>query len=180
MNKTTVVLEEVIRAVAAGRPGACETLVATVRRPLFAYLFRLGRQSETAEDLLQDVLFILCTKADTFTAGRKFWPWAYAIARNRFLEWKRQESRIVRLHRAVQAAVPPAALHPQAEADRRLDIARALEKLSLEVRETFVLKHFQGLTFNEVAEVQGIPVPTAKSRVLFALRKLQDALGANA
>ena len=179
MNKTTVVLEEVIRAAATGQPKARETLVAEVRRPLFAYLYRLTRQAETAEDLLQDVLFILCTKAETFPPGRRFWPWAYAIARNRFLEWKRQESRIVRLHQAARPVMPPV-VHPQADADRRLDIARVLDGLSLDVRETFVLKHFQGLTFNEVAEVQGIPVPTAKSRVLFALRKLQAALGAPA
>ncbi|HNV72684.1 MAG TPA: sigma factor-like helix-turn-helix DNA-binding protein, partial [Candidatus Ozemobacteraceae bacterium] len=53
----------------------------------------------------------------------------------------------------------------------------ALAQLSEAIREAFLLKHFAELTFVEVAEIQGVPVATAKSRVLFAIRKLRELIG---
>jgi DNA-directed RNA polymerase specialized sigma24 family protein len=57
-----------------------------------------------------------------------------------------------------------------------IDLKSVLSQLSDPVREAFILKHFQNLTFVEVAGLQEIPVPTAKSRVLFAVKKIRDFL----
>lgn len=149
-------------------------LLGALKDQLFAYLFRLSRNVVIAEDLLQETLVIICTKAATWDQGRPLRPWVYTIARNKFLEWKRRERKIVPLARpeALRSANPLGQ-----PSETRLSLQNALATLSDPVREAFLLKHFARLPFPEVAEIQGVPLPTAKSRVLFAVRKLREILG---
>lgn len=55
-------------------------------------------------------------------------------------------------------------------------VARAVEALPGDQREVFLLRQLQGMTFGEIAEVVGIPANTAKSRMRYALERLQQAL----
>jgi len=55
-------------------------------------------------------------------------------------------------------------------------IGRAVEELPDEQREVFLLRHLQGLAFNEIAQVVGAPANTVKSRMRYALERLQRTL----
>ncbi len=104
-------------------------------------------------------------------------PWAYAIARNKFLEFRRQQTKVTRLHTIglSECNEPSQASFSNAK-DLSIDLNFILQQLSEPVREAFVLKHFQKLTFARIAELQEIPLPTAKSRVLFAIKKIREFL----
>jgi RNA polymerase sigma-70 factor (ECF subfamily) len=51
-----------------------------------------------------------------------------------------------------------------------------VEELPEEQREVFLLRQLQGLAFNEIAEVVGVPANTVKSRMRYALERLQGLL----
>lgn len=149
-------------------------LLTLLKTPLFGFLYRLCRNPVIAEDLLQETLVTLCTRGETWNQQRPLKPWVYTIARNKFLEWKRRERKIVPFPRPEemtdrQTFAPPS--------EMPIVMREALAQLSEPIREAFLLKHFAGLSFPDVAEMQEVPLPTAKSRVLFAIRKLRELLG---
>lgn len=154
---------------------AAEILFNQLRRPLFGYLFRMSNDSFVAEDLLQETLLTIHERIETYNQDYEFMPWAYTIARNKFFEFKRSQTRVIRVFSIDQNDFENCKTGCFSEQlDISADIKKALNSLSEPVKEAFVLKHFQGLTFNEVAELQEIPIPTAKSRVLFAVRKVRE------
>ncbi|NLI75730.1 MAG: sigma-70 family RNA polymerase sigma factor [Candidatus Riflebacteria bacterium] len=171
---TTTEWDHLMRAARSGDRASLVALLAALKEPLFAYLFRLCRNPEIAEDLLQETLITLCTRADTWDPARPLRPWIYTIARNKFLEGRRRDRKVVPLIRPEKLASPATGSQPSPD---RLALRDALATLAEPIREAFLLKHFARLTFEEVADVQGIPVPTAKSRVRFAVQKLRGLLG---
>ncbi len=166
--------DDLMRAWLDGDTKALPTLFSQLREPIFSYLFRLGRNPELAEDLLQETLVTICTKGKSWDPDRSFRPWCFTIARNKYLEWKRREWKIVPLIRPEEIPAPPGKGSP---GENRVLVQEALGHLAENVREAFLLKHFAGLMFEEIADVQGIPLSTAKSRVRFAIAKLRSIIG---
>ncbi|MFZ5951801.1 MAG: RNA polymerase sigma factor [Candidatus Rifleibacteriota bacterium] len=174
MNKIPAQLIENFRR---GDRRAAASLFEQLRRPLFGYFYRLCSDRFVAEDLLQETLLTIHSRIETFNSDFEFMPWAYAVARNKFFEFKRSQNRVVRLQIvSVSAVEEPGHEGFSAGSDLSLDVKKILEDLSEPIREAFILKHFQNLTFERVAELQEVPLPTAKSRVLFALKKIREYL----
>lgn len=171
-------LDDLMRALAGGDPAAAAPLFEACRRPLFAFLYRMCGSAEVAEDLLQETLLSVHAARASFAPGRPFLPWAFAIARNHYYELRRAEAKVVRLRpEPREAAATPD--HAPA-ADARHDISRALATLPDAGREAFLLRHFHGHSYEEVAALQQAPVPTVKSRVQTAVARLRETLGRGA
>lgn len=173
-NTMTNDWDALMRAGLAGDRAALTDLLRALEKPLFSYLFRLCRNPEIAEDLLQETLVTVVTKRDTWDPSRPLRPWVYTIARHKFLEHRRRSRQVVALVRPETIPAPAAGSQPSSD---RHDLQQALATLNEPIREAFLLKHFARLSFEEVAAIQEIPVPTAKSRVRFAVQKLRDLLG---
>ncbi|KAF1080441.1 MAG: hypothetical protein GQF41_3265 [Candidatus Rifleibacterium amylolyticum] len=156
-----------------GDAKAAAALFEQLRRPLFAYFYRLSFDRCVAEDLLQETLLTIHSRIETYNQDFAFMPWVWAIARNKFLEFKRSQTRVVRLIPQLVRGNQPAASFCDAS-DTGTDLHNCLDTLSESTKEAFVLKHFQGMTFNEIADLQQIPLATAKSRVLFAIKKIRE------
>lgn len=174
-------LDDLMRALSGGDPAAAAPLFEGCRRPLFAFLFRMCGSAEVAEDLLQETFLAIHAGRATFGPGRPFLPWAFAVARNRYHEWRRDEAKVIRLAQRAcgDAAIAGTPDHaPRAEA--RHDLRKALSALPEPMREAFLLKHFHGHTYEEIAALQQAPAPTVKSRVLTAIARLRETLGRGA
>ncbi len=165
---------QLVENFAGGDLKAVATLFEQLRRPLFAFLYRLSADRCIAEDLLQETLLTLHSRIETFNPDCEFMPWAWAIARNKFLEFKRSQSKVTRLlpQLAEICRSPSGCFSGKVQFDA--DLRSCLETLSDATREAFVLKHFHDLTFQEIADLQQVPLPTAKSRVLFSLKKIRE------
>lgn len=165
--------EQLVRNFERGDAKAAAMLFEQLRRPLFAYFYRLSYDRCVAEDLLQETLLTIHSRIETYNHDFEFMPWVWAIARNKFFEFKRSQNRVVRLIPQLTRNQPQTACF-SSSSDTETDLRNCLDTLSEATKEAFVLKHFQGMTFNEVADLQQIPLPTAKSRVLFALKKIRE------
>jgi RNA polymerase sigma-70 factor (ECF subfamily) len=180
--------EVLLGAYGQGDSQAFETLLARYRAPLFTFLLRSARDRGRAEELYQDVWIKVIERCDEFRGDAKFSTWLYAIARNLSIDHQRKMK--FRAHTSLDAIQPTSG---QSMGERvanpgpstaqlalgglvRERIARAVEGLPEEQREVFLLRQLQGLAFKEIAVVVGVPANTVKSRMRYALERLQHTL----
>jgi RNA polymerase sigma-70 factor (ECF subfamily) len=108
----------------------------------------------------------------------KFSTWLYAIALRTALNWKR------RFHRAPRPAAAPQGPEAPDEAIDRAEAAeelrRAIRELPLQQRLVLTLRHLDGRSMAEIAEIQGCAVGTVKSNLHHAMAKLKEALDGDA
>jgi RNA polymerase sigma-70 factor (ECF subfamily) len=181
--------EALLIAYRDGDSGAFEALLGRYRRPVFNFVLRLVKDHGRAEELYQDIWLRVIERCDDFRGDAKFSTWLYAIARNLCVDHQRKMR--FRTHASLDAPNPgpgrgpgerlgnpgPSAEELAMAGSTRERIARAVQALPEEQREVFLLRQLQGLAFHEIAEVVGTPTNTVKSRMRYALQRLQVALG---
>jgi RNA polymerase sigma-70 factor (ECF subfamily) len=141
----------------------------------------LGRD-EAAQDLVQDTFVKLWRSADRYEASRgRLDTWVLLMARSLAIDAVRR--RVVEA-RALASVLPGSEVSSDpgpAELAETGDMAerarRAMAALSKEQRAALELAYFGGRSSLEVAELEGIPIGTAKTRIRSALLKLREVLG---
>ncbi len=169
-------LEELVRRAQDGDVPAFERLIAShvalVRR--FARAF--ARTHEAAADLAQDALVKVYRSLGSYRFQSSFSTWLYAIVRNVYLDDARSRAGKDRAaERPLVASLVDSdpTFDPDAlRADRRLEreetrrlVWTALAAVPAEFRTTLVLYDIEGLTYEEVAAIEGTPLGTVKSRL---------------
>lgn len=140
----------------------------------------LGNE-DAAQDLVQDTFVKLWRSADRYDPGRgKLETWVLLVARSLAIDSLRRRVLDARvLDRAgvrQEASEEPGPEDHATTADLSERARRAMEALSDGQRAALELAYFGGKTSAEVAELEGIPVGTAKTRIRTALLKLREAL----
>src|SRR3989454_1770294 len=165
----------------AGDEEAIREVYQRFARPVYTLGFRLLGSAEAAEELTQDVFVTAWRKAARFDAARgRLSTWLMAIAHNLAVDRLRREHGVTRPHLVFVEELPEKEEESgsgepiQAVIDR--DVAsRAMESLSDSERSLLVLAYFRGMTAREIAEADGIPLGTVKTRLRTALIKLRRA-----
>jgi len=172
---------ELVRAFLRRDPSAAEALYDRFAPRVFGLgMVMLGNASQ-AEDLVQDTFVKVWRKASTFDSARgSLDTWVLLVARSLAIDLIRRrvlETRILASQQEpTEVSVAPG---PEELAETRdlTDRARqAMNALTPGQRAALELAYFQGKTSTEVAELEGIPVGTAKTRIRTALVKLREAL----
>jgi RNA polymerase sigma-70 factor (ECF subfamily) len=171
---------ELVQAFARKEPGAAEELYQRFAPRIYGLgMVMLGNPAQ-AEDLVQDTFVKLWRNAAQYDPGRgSVDTWVLLIARSLAIDLIRR--RVLELRILSQQDEPEASPEPGPEdrAETR-DLAdrarRAMASLSPGQRAALELAYFGGKTSAEVAELEGIPVGTAKTRIRTALIRLREAL----
>lgn len=184
--------EELLRRFNQGDDTAFEVLVRRFERPLYNFILRSTRDSEQAAELLQEVFLRVVQRSGEFQGQSKVGTWLYTIARNLCIDTSRKMA--FRRHRSLDAptgssddgegqALLDRVASPVAASDRNvigqdlaLRIQAAVDALPDEQREVFLMREIQNMPFKDIAEVIGVPENTVKSRMRYALERLQRAL----
>lgn len=141
-------------------------------------LLAVARDRTLAQDALQEAFWHVWARADDFNAalGTPL-TWLTMIARSRGLDLARR-ARVRRAQPLSESS--PAMIWASESGDELCEEARrarsALEQLPEEQRSVIVLAFYRGLTREEIAELQGIPVGTVKTRVRAGVRRLRELL----
>jgi RNA polymerase sigma-70 factor (ECF subfamily) len=175
-----------------GDLGAFATIVERHKTPLFNFVLRQIKTPPAAQDLLQEVFLRIIESASSFKHEAKFSTWAYTIARNLCVDHLRKASHRRHLSLDQQggeqgdgAALGEqvADLAPRASTERsavareiQAKVVVAVEALPSEQREVFLLRQVANLSFQEIADITQTPENTVKSRMRYALERLQEAL----
>ena len=164
---------DLISRVRRGDIDAFNLLVSRWEKRVFNYLLRLTGSPDDALDLSQDAFLKAYQNIRKLDDPARFGPWLYRLAHNEaYSHFRRRRPETA--PEEVAAAEREAA--PGFPIDLSLAITAALDQLSTDQREAVVLKIYQGLKFEEMAEVLGCPVSTVKSRLYTALDLLKTEL----
>lgn len=169
---------EWIRRIAAGDRDAFEKLYAAFQARLFRYLLRMVGDTGTAEELTNDTMVSAWKAAASFKGQSKASTWLFAIARNKALNALRGRP-VVTVEIEKAAAVAAAGDSPETVATRdsvQRSMQLVLQELSPDHREVIELTFYQGLSYQEIAEIMQCPVNTVKTRMFYAKKKLQEVL----
>jgi RNA polymerase sigma-70 factor (ECF subfamily) len=162
---------DLVRECLAGNRPAFEELVERYQGPVFNVAYRITGGRDDAEDVAQSVFLKAYESLRSFDARFKFFSWLYRIAVNEALNVARRRERFEPLgddHAAAEAG--------EIEADRDRILEHGIAELPPDERAVITLRHFQGLSYDEMAEVLGIPANRVKSRLYSARTRLRGVL----
>jgi RNA polymerase sigma-70 factor (ECF subfamily) len=161
-----------VRRCLEGEPNAFRTLVERYQRRALGHAVAVVRNRDDAQDAVQEAFLNAYRALHTFDRERVFYSWFYVILRNccyKLLARRRMD--------AVDDGVRLDLLEsPTVPVDDRLAMERALAALSPTDREVIMLRHFDGLSYAELAASLEIPVGTVMSRLFNARKRLRDGL----
>lgn len=166
-------------------------LVKRYERELFGYLRRYLGDQDLADDVFQNTFVQVFLKIRQYEPGRAAKPWLYAIATNQAIDALRRRNRRTADRPAETISAPdedgearplfellpaPGETPPEAaeRTEERERVRAAVDRLPELLRQAVLLVYFQGLKYQDAAEVLNIPVGTVKSRLHAALMKLTE------
>ena len=164
-----------VRGYLEGKRDSAGGLIDRYQQRLFNVALRMLGNVQDAEDVTQTVFCNVFHKLRTYDPRFKFFSWIYRMTVNESLNLLKRRKPTVGLEDDLGLPAPGAAADGAAEAEDR--VSRALASLKPDDRAVVVLKHFVSFSYEEIAEVLGIPVQTVKSRLFTARERLRLALG---
>ena len=178
--------ELVARAI-AGREESFEELVRRYQRPIAAYVYRMVGDYDAALDLTQEVFIRVYGSLARYRSEFKFSTWIYRIAHNAAIDHLRRQgaSRTEEMEVAGEGGstfekpLASGAPSPEQESEReerRAEIEGVVLNLPPAYRELIVLRHAHDLSYDEIAEVTGLPLGTVKNRIFRAREAMRTLL----
>ncbi|GIW87530.1 MAG: RNA polymerase sigma factor [Isosphaeraceae bacterium] len=179
--------QRLIQASLAGDTDAFGELVRSYQDRLYATLYRLTGSVEDAQDLVQETFLRAYQNLDRFLGESAFYTWIYRIGVNLVLNRRRRARsgpRFLPFRRGGDHDQPDPGDPREHAASDQLEsretaeqVQRALDRLPKEFRSVVVLKDFDGLRYEEIAELLKIPIGTVRSRLHRARGELRALLG---
>ena len=161
-----------LSAIAGKDRQALERLYVLYHPRLFKFIFRFANTYEQTDELVNDVMLVVWTRAHTFRGASRVSTWIFGIAYR--LTMKRVSRRRLRLVSGDAAENIVDQRDPLGE--NRDWVIRSIEELPDAQRTTVILAFYAGFSYEEIAEITNCPVNTVKTRMFHARRKLKDIL----
>jgi len=175
----------------AGHERAFRDLMTRYEKPVFSLVFRMVRDRSLAEDLAQETFIRAFTAIRSYNPSYKFSSWIFKIAHNLTIDHLRKRRlETVSIHGA------PDALTEEEQARTSLEledtgelpdayvenlelgtqIERAIGRLRPEYRTATLLRHVEGYSYQEIAEIMDLPLGTVKTYIHRARLELKEML----
>lgn len=181
--------EELVARTVAGDADSFNQLMHRWERPIYALAYRVIGRDEDARDVCQEAFLRAFRALPGFKGEAKFSSWLYRITLNLCRDWIRRQKRtpVVLAPEGVDIVELASEQGPVesiedlvARKQLSTTVGEAMQHLPEEQRTAIILKEYHGLTFQEIAELQGCPLSTVKTRLyqgLSVLRRQLDAQG---
>jgi RNA polymerase sigma-70 factor (ECF subfamily) len=163
-----------------GDLGAFDELYRRYERPLFGFILRMLPDRQEAEEVFHESFLALLREREGRHTIRSFRAWLYGTTRNQCLNRLRGRRRSARAMAAVASAPAAPAEGPEGALLRREAaeaLRRAVSRLPTSLAELYALRA-RGLSYEELAEVLGVPQGTVKSRVHTMVSRLREEMRA--
>ena len=162
-----------------------DQLVLRWERPIYALAYRVIGREEDARDVCQETFLRAYRSIGGFKGQAKFSSWLYRIALNLCRDWIRKARRTPELQAPEGVDIVELASEegPTESIEDLVGrnvlsarVTEAMKRLSDEQRTAIILKEYQGLTFQEIADLVGCPLSTVKTRLYQGLTVLRREL----
>ena len=184
---------EVIERARAGDHEAFRVLVERYQDRAFRLALRVLRDEELARDVVQEGFLNAYRSLDRFEGRSNFFTWLYRVIMNLCIDARRRDRFSNRVEWDEQSALKTSAaleadaLNPLSQelgapsaamegAELRAEVARAIETLPDDARQTLLLREVEGLSYAEIAKALSIKKGTVMSRLHYARRRVREVL----
>ena len=175
--------DELIRRTRAGELRAFDTLVKRYQRKVYYLALRMVKSHDAADDIAQETFIRAYDAIESFKLGYSVFTWLYRICMNLSINHLKRGRRIMTessfseeakpLERAAAGADPLDCAEMKEMGGR---IQAAIDSLSPKYKAVFVLRIYEDMSYEEIAESLGISVGTVMSRLFRAREKMQEML----
>jgi RNA polymerase sigma-70 factor (ECF subfamily) len=178
-------IEDLIRKIGMGDRASFEEFYSRFSGLVYSTALRILGDETDAEDVAQEVLFMIWEKAPMYDPARgKPLTWTITMTRNKAIDRLRSHQRRYRLKEEVQKEAGRTELTGEREPFEDLEHAEqgrlvrsAVMKLSKEQREAIEMAYFNGLTQQEIASRLQEPLGTVKARIRRGMMRLRKIIG---
>ena len=182
---------DVVALAQQGRESAYRELVRRYERPVFSLIYRMVRDRETAEDLAQDTFIKVLNNVERYRPEFKFSSWLFKIANNVAIDHLRRRqldtistdgSRHATTASEVEATsfevveTGQNALEQLTSRELGIAIERAVGQLRPQYRSCILLRHVEGRSYEEIAQMLDLPLGTVKTYIHRARHELRREL----
>jgi RNA polymerase sigma-70 factor (ECF subfamily) len=181
--------EELVARSMGGDVDSFNQLILRWERPIYALAYRVIGREEDARDVVQETFLRAFRALPGFKGQAKFSSWLYRIALNLCRDWIRRQRRapVMQAPEGVELVDLASERGPVESIEELVSrrelsevVANAMKLLPDEQRTAIVLKEYHGMTFQEIADLQGCPLSTVKTRLYQGLSVLRRHLEKNA
>jgi RNA polymerase sigma-70 factor (ECF subfamily) len=163
--------EQLILEIRQGSRAAFETLFDRYRQPVWQFFRRRTRRAEVAEELAQDTFVAVLEGAARYEQRGMFRSYLFGIAYNVLLADRRKAARRATDPLDVEPANPESF-----DPDAGIWVRNALARLDEDDREILMLREYEQLSYQEIADLRGTPLNTVRSHLFRARMALKSAL----
>ncbi|HEY8478024.1 MAG TPA: sigma-70 family RNA polymerase sigma factor [Chloroflexota bacterium] len=173
---------ELVRLLARRDDRALRELYDRYGRLAYSLAFRVLREREAAEEVVQDVFLKLWRDPDRYVPERgPFWTWLLSVVRHQAIDTLRSRHRHDQGARLMKEKTGIVVANDDPDevawlSERRARVRSALARLPEAQREAIELAYFEGLTQSEMAELLHEPLGTIKTRVRRGIQRLRALL----
>jgi RNA polymerase sigma-70 factor, ECF subfamily len=178
--------EEIVARVLSGQEHLFETLVRRYQTRILSHVARMVGSREDALDLSQEIFLKVFGALDRFNPEFRFSTWLFRIAGNAAIDHlRKRKPRTIPLETTDSDGHVSSPEYKSSDLDpfgrlrnteRGDAIARAIADLPAEFRELIALRHFTGLSYEEIAEIKNMPLGTVKNKLFRARAVLKERL----
>ncbi len=182
---------ELVAFARTGSEQAYRELLGRYERPVFSLVYRMVRDREHAEDLAQETFVKVFNHLESFNPKYKFSSWIFKIANNLAIDSLRKKglqtvsldgsrhANSVDEADATRISIASTDENPEELLEARelgREIERAIGSLRTEYRTAVVLRHVEGRSYEEIAEIMDVPLGTVKTFIHRARMELRELL----
>lgn len=171
---------ELVANAIGGREDGFEELVRRYQKPITGYVYRIVGDYESSLDVTQEVFIKVYNSLHRYSSDYKFSTWLYRIAHNAAIDHLRRNSvnpqslETENADGTYQLQIEAASPSPEKNreiSEWRAEIGQVVKRLPDAYKQLILLRHANDLSYDEIAEVTGLPLGTVKNR-LFRAREM--------
>ncbi len=171
---------ELVERAIEGDEKSFEEIVRRYQHPIVSYIYRMTGDYETSLDIAQEVFIKVYSNLSSYRSNYRFSTWIYKIAHNATIDYLRRDHK----SQEVQSETNFLRLEsqnptPQKESEVKElleEIRSVIGCLPTNYRELILLRHSQDLSYEEIAEITGLPIGTVKNRLFRARAEIKKLL----
>ncbi|MCX6148973.1 MAG: RNA polymerase sigma factor [Ignavibacteriales bacterium] len=171
---------ENVRAFVSGDERAFNTIAQKYQQKIYWHARRMVGNHLDADEVTQEVLIVLYNKLKDFRFNSSLYTWIFRITSTRSINQinKRRIKKILFLDDSDYESLSSDEniLNNLESKEKLAELDKILQKLPVKQREVFMLRHFDGLSYEEISKISGKSIGGLKSNYFHALNKVLEMM----
>ncbi len=178
--------KKLIEQVLKGKKEAFEMIIKKYQTPIVNYLTRMTGNYNDAIDLSQEVFVKAYFSLNSYDFRYKFSSWLFKIASNLCIDrWRKRKIKTISLNHSLKEGKDfylqvsdkkPSPIEKYEKKELVKKIEKAIDRLPLDLKELFILRHINELSYQEIAQIKNIPIGTVKNKIFRAKERIKYLL----